>query len=324
MTVRAGIAGLGRWGQTLVNSVHGKSDAIAIVAGCTGRKERAQGYADEKGIDLRDSLDDLLADDSLEGVILATPHLQHADQVIAAAAAGKHVFVEKPFTMDKASAEAAAGACAKAGVVCALGHNRRFLPNMIRLRELVAAGEIGAPLHAEANISLPGRSYDEAHWRSDPKESPAGSMTGLGVHMTDALIATLGPVAEVRATSEVRDNDGTRSPVTYMTLKFTSGASASFATLFHTAPVWFLRVMGDGGWATVRGYDRLAVRRMGEEKETSERFEKLDIERAELEAFAEAAGGGAPYPLSVADAIRGTALLEAIVQSAETGEAVTL
>ena len=94
--IKAGIAGLGRWGQTLVNSVHGKSDKIVFTAGCTGRKARAQDYCDEKGIDLRDGLADLLNDPDLDAVVLATPHSQHADQVIAAAAAGKQIFIEKP------------------------------------------------------------------------------------------------------------------------------------------------------------------------------------------------------------------------------------
>lgn len=323
MTMRAGIAGLGRWGQVLINSVRDKSDKISIPAACTGRKAKAQGFCDEAGIDLRDSLDDLLSDDSLDGIILATPHGQHAEQIIACAAAGKHVFVEKPFTMTKESAAAAVQACEDAGVVCALGHNRRFLPAMARLRDVVASGEIGVPLHAEANISLPGRSYDDGHWRTDTSQSPAGAMTGLGVHVTDALISCLGHVTEVNATAERRVHGDLTSDVTFMTLRFESGATGTFSTLFQTAPVWFIRIMGNKGWATMRGYDRIAIRKIGDDNEISERFERPDIERAELEAFADAATGGAPYILPVADAINGTALLEALVRSAETGTPVS-
>ena len=153
MKLRTGIAGLGRWGRVLVDSIHEKSETLAVVAGCTGRKEKAADYCVDKGIDLHESFADLLKDEKLEAVIIATPHGQHLDQIIAAASAGKHVFVEKPFTMTKESAERAWNACANAGVVCALGHNRRFLPSMQRLRNLIVGGEIGDPVQFEANIT---------------------------------------------------------------------------------------------------------------------------------------------------------------------------
>src|SRR6185295_16107647 len=114
--INAAIVGLGRWGQNLVNSVHGKSDAIRFTAGATRTVERAAAYAQEKGFPLHDSYEKLLADPEIEAVVLATPHTLHARQVAAAAAAGKHVFTEKPLALTLASARAATQACAKAGV----------------------------------------------------------------------------------------------------------------------------------------------------------------------------------------------------------------
>ena len=324
MKLRAGIAGLGRWGQVLVDSIHGKSETLTVVAGCTGRKEKVADYCKDKRIDLRNTFADLLKDENLDAVIIATPHGQHTDQIIAAAKAGKHVFVEKPFTMTKESAERAQEACATAGVVCALGHNRRFLPSMKRLRNLIDGGEIGDPVHVEANISSVGRDYSADHWRSDPTQCPAGSMTGLGVHMTDALISIMGPIAQVNATSEVRFIGDIESAVTFMTLRFASGATGVFSTLFQTAPVWFIRVSGNQGWAEVRDFHRLANHKIGGAKENLEKFAKTDIERAELEAFANAVAGKASYPLSPDDAVHGTAVLEAVVKSVETGTPVYL
>lgn len=326
MTVRAGIAGLGRWGRVLTEAI-APSDAITFPAGCTGRKDRAQDFCTEHGIDLRDSLDDLLADPSLDAIVLATPHTQHADQMIACAKAGKHVFVEKPFTMSAESAESAAAALTEAGLVCALGHNRRFLPAMARLREIVHSGGIGTPLHVEANISVPaGLRMAEGHWRRDPTESPAGGMTALGVHMTDALISLLGPVTEVRATSERRMLTGPIDDVTFMTMRFAGGATGYMSTMFSTARIWYIRVMGSEGWASMRGYRKIAIKSIdqGDEDETLETFDKPDIERLELEAFAEAVSGGAPYPLPVSEAIHGAALLDAIVRSAASHENVSL
>lgn len=326
MTVRAGLAGLGRWGRVLTEAIK-DSDAITFPVACTGRKERGLDFCAEHGMDLRDSLDDLLADPSLDAIVLATPHSQHAEQMIACARAGKHVFVEKPFTMTTESAERAANALNEAGLVCAPGFNRRFLPAMKRLRELVHSGAIGTPLHVEANISVPaGARMTPGHWRTDPAESPAGGMTALGVHMTDALISLMGPVTEVRATSEKRMLTGDIDDVTFMTLRFADGATGYMSTMFSTARIWYIRVMGSEGWASMRGYKKIAIKGIdqGDEEETLETFEKPDIERLELTAFAAAVAGGSPYPIPVAEAIHGTALLEAIVRSAESKETVTL
>jgi predicted dehydrogenase len=109
------IVGMGRWGRVLVESVQRRNDAgIHFVAGSTGTPAKAAGWAAEQGIRLHDSYAAVLADPEVQAVALATPHKQHAEQIIAAAAAGKHVFVEKPFTLSKASAEAAVAACRSA------------------------------------------------------------------------------------------------------------------------------------------------------------------------------------------------------------------
>ena len=153
MAVRAAIIGLGRWGQRLVNSIE-RSGKIRIVAGVTRRVERAQGFAFAKGFPLGSDYAAVLADPAIDAVILATPHSLHADQVVAAAAAGKQIFCDKPFTLDKPSAERAVGAAKAAGVTLSVGFNRRFLPAMEELRRLLADGSLGTLLHAEANFSL--------------------------------------------------------------------------------------------------------------------------------------------------------------------------
>lgn len=105
--ISAAIIGLGRWGQNLVNSVQGKSDVIRFVAGATRTLSKAEAYAREKGLRLYDSYENVLADPKVDAVVLATPHTQHAAQIVAAAKAGKHVFSEKPIALTAKSAEAA-------------------------------------------------------------------------------------------------------------------------------------------------------------------------------------------------------------------------
>src|SRR5215218_70220 len=133
--LRAAIVGLGWWGKSLVNAVHGKSDAIRFVLGQTRSRE--------KGIALVDDYDAVLASKDVHAVVLATPHSQHGDQVRRAAAAGKHVFCEKPFTLTADDAAGAIAAAQKAGIVLAVGFNRRFAPAMAELRTRIRDGRLG-------------------------------------------------------------------------------------------------------------------------------------------------------------------------------------
>ncbi len=322
--INAGIAGLGRWGRVLIDSVHGKSDLIKITAGCTGRRHLAEDYCAEKGINLRESFEELLGDDSLDAIILATPHGQHREQVIAAAKAGKQIFIEKPFALTKADAIAALDVCGTAGVVCAIGHNRRFLPSMTRLRNLAASGDLGTILHVEAQFHAEGASrYTGDHWRASDTESPAGGMTGLGIHSIDALISCMGPVKNLTAISERRVASVPIDDTTFFTMRFESGATGYFSTCFVTPWDWRIQILGDKGWAEMRGHEKLTIALSGEAEEVTT-YDPLDMERAELEAFAVACSGGDPYPIPWTDIIHATAVLEAVVTSAKTGVKVDL
>jgi predicted dehydrogenase len=310
--LKAAIVGMGRWGRVLVESVQGKSGAIGFVAGATGTPAKAAAWAAEKGITLHPSYEAVLADPRVEAVVLASPHSLHARQVIAAAASGRHVFVEKPFTLTRAEAEAAVAAVERAGVTMALGHNRRFLPAAQRLKAMLAAGELGTLLAIEGNISGPGAlAWRPGMWRADPKESPAGGMAAMGIHMVDMFQNLCGPIAAVTVVSEARVVDNGLDDTTLMLLRFRNGMAGTLATLAATPRLWRLQVFGDRAWAEMWGPERLVVAREGAEREHI-RFDPVDTERAELEAFAAAAAGGPAYPLSLAEAVHSASVFEAV------------
>ena len=103
--IKAGIVGLGWWGKTLVEAAE-NSDVIRFVAGTTRTvTPEVEAFAKQKGLHLTTEYDGMLHHGGVDAVVLATPHSMHATQVIAAAAAGKHVFCEKPFTLTKREAE---------------------------------------------------------------------------------------------------------------------------------------------------------------------------------------------------------------------------
>ena len=178
--INAAIVGLGGWARVLVNSVQGKSDKIRFTAGMTRTVSKAADYAAEKGFPLSDDYAEILADPAIDAVVLSTPHSQHAEQIVQASAAGKHVFVEKPFTLTKVSAEESVAAADAAGVVLALGHNRRFMPSWTELKNRIDSGSLGTIMHVETNMSgLGALSFQTGGWRADRAESPAGGMAGM-------------------------------------------------------------------------------------------------------------------------------------------------
>ena len=133
--INAAIVGLGWWGKTLVESGE-NSKALRFVAAATRTQSpEVKAFVEQKGLRLAANYEALLADPQIDAVVLATPHSMHAAQVIAAAGAKKHIFCEKPFTLTKREAEDAVAAVRKAGVTLGLGYNRRFHPEMTKLRE---------------------------------------------------------------------------------------------------------------------------------------------------------------------------------------------
>ncbi len=315
----AAIVGMGRWGRVLVDSVQNRPGApIRFVAGSTGTPEKAKDYAAAKGIRLHDSYEAVLADPAVRAVVLATPHGQHAAQVIQAARAGKHVFVEKPFTLSRADAEAAVAACRAAGVVMALGHNRRFLPAVAEMKALLAAGRLGTVLHVEGHISGPGAAgYKPGMWRADRHESPLGGMGGMGIHMIDMIINLAGRFREVSVRSFARVSQ-TIDDTTAMLAQLESGATVNFATLAMAPRYWRVALFGTDGMLEMQGPERLSFTPMQGEGWVRD-YPKTDIEAAELAAFVKAVAGSVPYPLPVEEAIHGVAVFEAMIGSAASG-----
>src|SRR3990172_800546 len=132
--IRAAIVGLGWWGRTIVDSVQGKSDQITFVAGNTRTRAKAEEFCRERKIDLRDDLDAILRDPAIDAVVYTTPHSQHEEHVKRAAQAGKHIYVEKPFTLTVASARSALDAVKETGVVLGIDYQRRFEPAIGEIR----------------------------------------------------------------------------------------------------------------------------------------------------------------------------------------------
>lgn len=323
--LRAAIYGLGRWGQRLLESVQ-SSDNIRITTGISRDPAKHAELAQRCGLRVVSSYARVLNDPQIDAVILATPHSQHAAQIVQAAKAGKHVFVEKPFTLTRASAERAIDACKDAGVTLVLGFNRRFAPSFVEMMRRIEAGDIGRVVHVEGqNSGGTGHGLKPGYWRSTRKEAPGGGMTARGVHALDCMIRIAGHVATVYASSQKLclpdeiDIDDT----TTMLLKFANGASGCLTSVFVTGDYWRVQALGTKGWLELRSDTELVARGLSGPAQTMS-FPAVDRERAELEAFAGAVAAGEKFLVSPADIVNGVAVLEAIEKSSVRGRPIQI
>lgn len=327
--IRAAIVGLGRWGRTLVGAVQGKSEAIRFTAGQTRTRSKAEAFCAEHGIALKDGLDEVLADPAIDAVVFATPHSEHGTQVERAAAAGKPVFMEKPFTLDRWSAARALDAAARAGIVLGVAYPRRFHPGMREMKARIEDGRLGTVAHCSAEQNAPaGLFMDPASWRAEASEAPAGGMTASGVHNLDAIIHLFGRIDEVYATSLRRAVKYDAEDTTSVMFQMANGMSANLVCLLVTAVTYRLAVFGTQGCAELVTPEldfrfsatpeaMPAGRHAAAAPEIIENrgFNAL---LAELEAFAAAIRGEKPYPIPPQEILHGVAAFEAIVQSAAT------
>lgn len=328
--IRAAIVGLGWWGQNLVNSVR-DSQAIRFTTAHTRTHATAAAFCAEAGLRWVDSLDTILADQSIDAVVYATPHTQHPEQVIRTAAAGKHVFIEKPFSLSVDDALRARQAADSAGIVLAVGFNRRFHPSMGLLRTAMRDGRLGIPVTISAEqTALHGLSLAKDAWRAQSHESPAGAMTAIGVHLVDGMIDLMGPVRQVYA-QVARRAAPHSDDTTDILLRFANGASGHIFCSTAAAPHYRMAVYGTAGFAEVLGHPMATFRlvpagsdpRVPTAPEVTE-TPGFNMLTAELEAFAASIETGRPFPTPMDDILHGVTVFEAVVESVASGRAVTL
>jgi predicted dehydrogenase len=318
--IQAAIVGLGRWGRRLVEASVGH-DRIRIVRAVEPEFEDARGFCSHYGLDLAGSLDAVLADRGIDAVLLATPHSLHAAQVTACAAARKQVFCEKPLALCRADAARMFEACRQAGVVLAVGHNRRFWPSMAALRDAVASGELGAVLHIEGHNSNENSQNITAGWRLSPEESPGGGLTGAGLHVLDAFVSILGPVRCVYARLNSREQGPPPLDTAMLAIDFVSGATGALATVRATPLYWRVHVFGTQGSAEVLDEGTMILRKTGAKpKQLS--YPAIDVLRAELDAFADAIERKRAFPVPEADVLATLSAFEAALRSMQSGQPV--
>ena len=207
--VRWGIIGLGRIADTEIApaiTASPQGELRGVVSRDQGRAEAFAGRHDAARA--LTSFDELLADPEVDAVYIATPNALHADGVVAAAAAGKHVMCDKPLALSVADARRAVAACEDAGVRLGITFQTRFHDHFSRFREVVQDGSLGEIRVVQAEMS-PGRTLLKG-WRTDPALAGLGALNNLGVHAFDLISWLLG--AEVTEVTALAGHEGGLDP----------------------------------------------------------------------------------------------------------------
>ena len=315
--IDAAIVGLGRWGRTLVEAVQGKSDKLRFTRAVSRDPAQHRDFLDAQHLLAGSSFEEALADRSIKAVVLATPHSRHVAEVAAAAGAGKAVFCEKPLALDRDGARRAVEACRAAGMVLGIGTDKRYFPAIAEVIRLAESGELGKLLHVEGNFSNEVAATFAA-WRESFEETPAGGMTGTGIHVLDALVRIAGPVRRLHARLLSQKPGPDPWDSLSVMLEFASGAGGTLAAVRSTPTFLRVHAFGRTGSAEAVSRNDIIIRKSGAEP-IRIKFPGNDSVRINLESFADAVAGVAPYPIPPETILNVTNGFVAIADAVRTG-----
>jgi predicted dehydrogenase len=322
MSDQVGIAivGVGWWGRVLADAV-GRSEQARVVAGFSRTASSRDSFAADYDCSSPKSLDELLADDAVEGVMYATPHTLHREHIEKAAAAGVHTFVEKPFALNSVDGRAAVNAAAAGGVHLMVGHQRRRQVANRRLRAMADDGTFGTLIHGEASTCVP-KGYPDT-WRSQREETPLGGMTALGVHHIDTYHYLMGEIGRVSAFSNAVLPDQPLDQATGLLFEMKSGAVATLLTSHFVAAANNIAIHGSAGSGFNEGDGRrLFTQARTATERTEHTIEPNDTLVDSVDEFAGAIRGTATIETDGEGGLAVVSVLEAAIASAARGAAV--
>lgn len=302
-----------------------------VVSVMSSSVERAQQFAKKNGIPgVCSSLSDLLADPSVQVVYVSTTNELHRDQVLAAAAAGKHVLCEKPLALAVQDAVTMLNACRDAGVLLATNHHLRNAASHRKIRELVQNGAIGRPLFARVFHAV----YLPPHlqgWRIDKPQAGGGVILDIAVHDADTLRFILGaePIEAIGMGQSTEMVSGGLEDGVMAVLRFDNGVLAQIHDAFTVQHAGTgIEIHGDAGSIIGRGV--MTQRPVGEVLLRNASGEQvIPIDHSNLyvrgvASFCAALNGDGAPSASAEDGVRSLAVAQAIAESCKSHAAVRI
>lgn len=325
-----GFANLGWWSDMLAAAAM-KSDRIEIAA-CTSRsQDKCATFAARFGGRAIPDLQSLLEDDGVDAVVLTPPNSLHAEQCIRAARFGKHIFIEKPMALTVQDCQRIIAAAAQAGVVLAVGLNKRRMPWYRKAHEMVQAGRLGTVVLAEAISSGDlGLTMTPDNWRWYREESPGGPLTSYTVHHADVINHMFGVPRQATAFSRRVCAPTEADDVVAACIEFETGALAYLGGTLVSPARKVFQVHGTDGVISIdEDMDFLTLHRRGASDAERIMLPAPAAQRAaslveEMHEFAVSIQDGKPPEIGGQQGLEAVAVIEAIVRSSELGRPVTL
>ena len=321
--LRVACIGMGWWSDVLADAIQ-RSQKLEIVACYTRSEEKRRAFAAKYGCGAAPSYEAVLGDRAIEAIVNTTPNDSHLDTTRAAAKAVKHVFLDKPIANTVSEGRAITDACRKAGVVLALGYQRRRESHFRWIRERIDAGAFGKLVNAEANISRDrlGK-IDLNSWRYTAAGMPGGVMLQIGIHYTDVLEYLLGPVKAVNGRFAQLVLPGDNPDVASMVLEHQNGALSTLNASYASASEYYLmNIYGKEASAYYDMHQGLRVLGRGSSGASPVACAKNDTFVEELEEFANAARGQGTPEMGGEAATASLAVIRAGIVSSREGRRV--
>ncbi len=321
--LRVACIGMGWWSDVLADAIQ-RSGKLEIVGCYTRSEEKRQNFAAKYRCRPAASYEAVLADSEIEAIINTTPNDVHLATTRAAAAAGKHVFLDKPIANSVADGRAITEACRKAGVVLALGYQRRRESHFRWIRRQINDGLFGKLVNAEANISRDrlGK-IDLTSWRYQAAGMPGGVMLQIGIHYIDVLEYLIGPIRAVRGQLAQLVLPGDNPDVASLMLEHENGALSTLNASYASASEYYLmNIYGRDATAYYDLHNGLRILKRGENQPVAVGCVKNDTLVEELEEFAAAARGQGRLEVGGEYATISLAVVRAGILSAREGRRV--
>ncbi|MEA3402990.1 MAG: Gfo/Idh/MocA family oxidoreductase [Armatimonadota bacterium] len=345
MAIRWGVIGCGGIAdrRTIPEGIVPASSA-ELVAVQDIAEDRLDEVAEKYGVTAYASVEELLADDAVEAVYIATPTHVHHEQTVAAARAGKHVLCEKPLALTVAECEDSIRVCDEEGVKFGTNFMMRFHACHTTIRNIIEAGDLGTPVMGRAELTCWYPPIEGA-FRQVQALGGGGALIDMGNHCVDLLELFFGKVQRVACFTEHLVQDYETEDTAVVILHFESGAVGMVDTLFNvpdSAARNMLEVYGSKGSlvtqgtigqesggtisavleAEVGGYDPQQAREPAAEEIIEPGV--VNMYEAAIEGFCEAIESDTEPPVPGEDGLWSHKVMDACYESARTGEAVAV
>ena len=331
MTINWGIIGCGAIADKCTARAMKEAKGSKLVAVMRRDLDKCRAFAEQWGVPrYYGTVDEILKDEEVNAVYVATPIYAHLEQTIAAAEAGKHVLVEKPMAMTSSECQEMMDACEANGVKLMVAFYQRFNARHQKMRQMLAEDQIGQVVAARIQF---GQYYPEIEgsWRQIPEQGGGGTIMDTGSHCIDTLRMVLG--AEVNAVSALMDTLVFKYPVddtTSILLKFDNGAHGLVTSYFTTPDVDhyslnILEVYGTGGrivTSPINDKNSHGFLKIWTNEEWNEFYFDHNTHVAMIEDFVQAVEEGRETAIPGKEGLIGMQVIEAAVESARTGAVV--